>query len=539
MMRDQTSASSYILEGLDLAKFEYWADLLSISVKKGDFIALSGDLGAGKTTFARYLIANMAHGETEIPSPTFAIVQEYDADRMPIWHFDFYRINDGSEALELGLEDALNDGLTLGEWSDKLGDFLPKERLDVFFEEQDVKGGTEQRNITLTAYGADWENRLQRLIKIAQFLERNHWSAAKISYLQGDASARSYARLDKEEVTNPQVCLKGAYTKAVLMNAPKMPDGPAIRDDGKTYSDLAHLAEDIKPFIAVGNALQAAGFTTPTIFGYDLNAGLILLEDLGDHVYGNLITDQGADPAPLYQVAVEVLAKIAQSVLPASLPVEGTQDYILPRCTADVLAIELELLPDWFYPAVTGKAIATDIVATFQKAWQPLLDQVSEDTSHWLLRDFHSPNLLALPHLPKTDKNKLWDTRLGIIDFQDALAGNAAYDLVSLLQDARLDISVSLEQQLFAHYCALRLVADPDFDQVRFARDYAILGAQRNTKILGIFARLAKRDNKPAYLVHIPRIAEYLERNLQHPDLAMLKAWYDQHLPKQQRVLEA
>ncbi len=507
----------YILKGLDLDCLEYLADLVAITVRKGDYVALSGDLGAGKTTFARFLISNMAEGLAEIPSPTFAIVQHYETPRLPIWHFDFYRISDGSEALELGLEEALDDGLALGEWSEQLEDYLPKERLDIALTEHETN--PDLRNVTLTAFGQDWQNRLNRLARIDAFLEKHGWSTAKITYLQGDASARSYARLYGE---------KG---QAVLMNAPKMPDGPPIRDDGKTYSDLAHLAEDIKPFIAVGNALAAAGFTTPNFFAFDLEVGLILLEDLGNDVYGSLIAN-GAEPKPLYSAAVDVLAGLAQSVLPDTLPVEGTADYILPKCTADVLAIEIELLPDWFYPAIAGQAINADDLAQFYAAWRPLLAQVAEDTSHWMLRDFHSPNLLEL-------EGKEARQKVGIIDFQDALAGNTAYDLVSLLQDARLDISEGLETELFAQYCSLRQKAEPGFDKARFASDYAILGAQRNTKILGIFARLAKRDNKPAYLVHIPRISTYLERNLQHPDLANLKAWYDKHLPVESRGLES
>ncbi len=505
----------YFLRGLDLERLEYLADLLSITVKKGDFVALSGDLGAGKTTFARFFINNMVQDVVEIPSPTFAIVQDYEGARLPIWHFDFYRIGEGNEALELGLDDALEQGMVLGEWSERLEEFLPAERLDIAFSEEEAD--PDLRTVVLTAFGQEWQSRLDRMAKIDAFLQAEGWSTAKLTYLQGDASARSYARLYGE---------KGA---AILMNAPRLPDGPPIRDDGKTYSDLAHLAEDIKPFIAVGNSLKAGGFATPDIFSYDLDDGFILLEDLGNDVYGSLI-NAGSDRELLYQKAVEVLALLAQKPAPKVLPVSGVSDYILPSCSADVLAIEIELLPDWFYPVISGHKMKQADLDGFYRVWKPLLEQVSQDQSHWMLRDFHSPNLLDL-------SGKTVREQVGIIDFQDALAGNSAYDLVSLLQDARLDISAALEQQLFDHYRGLRLKADSSFDQSKFARDYAILGAQRNTKILGIFARLAKRDNKPAYLVHIPRISAYLERNLHHPGLEALMAWYDTHLPVSKRVI--
>jgi aminoglycoside/choline kinase family phosphotransferase len=148
------------------------------------------------------------------------------------------------------------------------------------------------------------------------------------------------------------------------------------------------------------------------------------------------------------------------------------------------------------------------------------------------LRDFHSPNLLYSP-----ERNGASYNQVGLIDFQDALLGHPAFDLVSLLQDARLDVAPEIEDRLYARYAAAAAAADPEFDDSAFRFAYAALGAQRNTKILGIFARLWKRDGKPHYLRHIPRIWRYLERDLEHPGLAALATWYDAHFPPAARSL--
>jgi aminoglycoside/choline kinase family phosphotransferase len=145
----------------------------------------------------------------------------------------------------------------------------------------------------------------------------------------------------------------------------------------------------------------------------------------------------------------------------------------------------------------------------------------------WALRDYHSPNLLWLPE-------RAGLKRVGIIDTQDCLMGHPAYDLASMLQDARVDVDAAVAGDLHEHYCRLR-ASDPHFDRQAFEAAFAVLGAQRATKILGIFARLSKRDGKHGYLRHVPRVSRYLERNLAHPELKALKAWFDRHLPAQQR----
>jgi aminoglycoside/choline kinase family phosphotransferase len=201
----------------------------------------------------------------------------------------------------------------------------------------------------------------------------------------------------------------------------------------------------------------------------------------------------------------------------------------VPPFDLDAMQIELALILDWYVPALTGGPASPDQRASFAAAWRPVLERILDLPSQLVLRDFHSPNLLWLPE-------RTGARRAGVIDFQDALIGPAAYDLVSLLQDARLDVAADIETELLDYYCAEAPHTQPGFDPARLRWAYAALGAQRNTKILGIFARLARRDGKPRYLAHIPRIWRYLARDLAHPELSSLAEWYDSHLPVQLRA---
>jgi aminoglycoside/choline kinase family phosphotransferase len=187
--------------------------------------------------------------------------------------------------------------------------------------------------------------------------------------------------------------------------------------------------------------------------------------------------------------------------------------------------IEVDLLPSWFWPYLHGQPVPSAVVAEFEGLWRDVLPLAVASPPVWTLRDYHSPNLIWMPVRQGL-------ARVGLIDTQDCLLGHPAYDLASMLQDARTDIDFAWADELFAHYCSLR----EGLDRRSFSAACAILGAQRACKILGIFARLSKRDGKPAYLRHMPRVSRYLERNLGHPVLAPLKRWFDRHLPAEQRA---
>jgi tRNA threonylcarbamoyl adenosine modification protein YjeE len=489
------------------------AQRIALKLKPGDAIALHGDLGAGKTTFARALIrALLGDAEAEVPSPTFALMQLYDTPRFQLAHLDLYRLADESEVDELGIADLLDTGAIIVEWPERAPSVLPPNRLDITLS-QGASANT--RNISIAPSGS-WVSRLHRLDEMTAFVGfAPKWAHAETRYLQGDASARAYARLHA-----------AGGERAVLMDAPRLPDGPPIRD-GLPYSRIAHLAEDVAPFIAVAGALSAAGLSVPQIHHADLDRGFLLLEDFGDRVFGREL-ENGTSQADLWRAATDALAVLHRGPSPKAIPLTNGTNYTVPPQDRGALAIEVELLPDWYWPALFGAPIPAEIRAEFTSLWNSIFDKLTALPAGWVLRDFHSPNLMWLPE-------RQGARRVGIIDFQDALVGPPAYDLVSLLQDARLDVPADLEAVMFAHYCEAAMIDQPRFDHAAFRFAYSALGAQRNTKILGIFARLARRDAKPGYLRHVPRLWRYLERDLAHPELSSLRAWFDRHLGSEQR----
>ncbi|WP_414461681.1 tRNA (adenosine(37)-N6)-threonylcarbamoyltransferase complex ATPase subunit type 1 TsaE [Hyphomicrobium sp. DY-1] len=491
------------------------AQEIAFLVQPGDTLALEGDLGAGKSTFARAFIRAVASdAELEIPSPTFTLVQSYETPRFEIAHFDLYRLSDPSEIDELGLDAALARGIAIVEWPSRGDSRIPTDRLTLRFDETTA---FDRRDVRLEA-AVDLTARLERFAAIRKFLNRSGWgdAATAFSYLQGDASPRRYARL-----------VKADGSRAILMDAPQKPDGPPIRD-GKSYSAIAHLAENVKAFVAIDRTLEAAGLSVPHILAEDLSAGLLLIEDFGDAVFGAEVK-KGRDQGTLWQRGVDALIAVQATAPPERISLSDGTMFELPVADRGVLEIETELLLDWYWPALRGGPAPQAPRDTFRELWQTVFDRVLKQPKSWLLRDFHSPNLIALD-------NRTPPRDVGIIDFQDAMIGPAAYDLVSLLQDARLDVPEDLEKRLFARYVAAISTRDPAFDPEEFAVSYAALGAQRNTKILGIFARLAARDGKRQYLAHVPRIWGYLERDLQHEALAPLRAWYDDNLPRSLRA---
>ena len=315
----------------------------------------------------------------------------------------------------------------------------------------------------------------------SDFLARHGWDQAEILPLAGDASFRRYFRI-----------LAGDR-RAVLMDAPP-----------------PH--EDPRPFVAIANWLEGVGLTAPRVLAADLAQGLLLLDDLGD---ARMRESLDADPAAerdLYETAVDVLVHLHGHPPMGDLPPHGLEEWL----------IELELFLDWYVPAVGLEGVDRE---GWEEAWRGVLGAIANDGLGpvTVLRDYHAENVMLLDGRGGIE-------RFGLLDFQDALAGHPAYDLVSVLEDARRDVPPALEREMIDRYVA-RTGSDDRFEQAYWA-----LAAQRNTRILGVFCRLWKRDGKDRYKQFQPRMWGLLERDLEHPSLAPVRAWFDANVPPSHRA---
>jgi tRNA threonylcarbamoyl adenosine modification protein YjeE len=507
MLLTSPGGASFTLTLPDEEATARFAADVAAALEPGDLVTLSGDLGAGKTTFARALIRVLAGDEgVEVPSPTFTLVQLYELPRLTVVHADLFRVKSAMELAELGFDDLPDGAVVLMEWPDRAAGGLPADRFDIAFTVAPALG-PQMRHARYTGFG-HFAARAERIALLRTFLDGAGLGDAQRLRMQGDASTRIFERLSSKDRTT------------VLMNAPRRPDGPPVRD-GKPYSAIAHLAEDVVPYVAIAAGLRGLGLSAPEILHADIDHGVIVMEDLGEE---RIV--RGDPPAPVeerYAGAVDLLAFLHSRHLPQKLPINGTFDYRLPRYDVEALLIEAELLLDWYL--VRAEAPVTrDARAAFNALWRGALEPAFGAPPTWVLRDYHSPNLLWLQ-----DRDGV--ARVGLLDFQDALIGPAAYDVASLLQDARVDVSEDMEVALLGRYVRTRFGNDRKFDTGAFTLLYATLAAQRATKILGIFARLDRRDGKPQYLRHLPRLWNYLGRSLAHPALIPLRDWYAANVP--------
>ncbi|HVC51408.1 MAG TPA: phosphotransferase [Stellaceae bacterium] len=324
---------------------------------------------------------------------------------------------------------------------------------------------------------------------IAGFLARHGWAGVAPALLAGDASFRRYYRL------------RDGARQVVLMDAPP-----------------PH--EAVGPFAAIAEALRGLGLSAPEVYAQDDDNGLLLIEDFGDDTYTRLIAG-GSDEPALYALAIDTLIALQRAVAGNGLP--ELPDYDEERLLGEAL-----LLVDWYVPSVLGYPLPDAARDGYVELWRRLLSQAHLVLPTLVLRDYHVDNLMLLP-------GRSGVRRCGLLDFQDAVCGPASYDLVSLLEDARRDVPPALREAMTERY----LAAFPGIDRAAFVRSAAILAAQRNCKIVGIFTRLARRDGKPQYLGHIPRVWRLIEHDLRDPVLAPLVAWLDRHLPPRLRRVPA
>ncbi|MEX2616024.1 MAG: phosphotransferase [Alphaproteobacteria bacterium] len=324
-----------------------------------------------------------------------------------------------------------------------------------------------------------------RAAQIEAFLAAQGWERATRRPLADDASFRRYERLREDT------------RRAILMDAPPP-------------------RENVGPFLEIDRILRGMGFSAPEIFAEDREAGLLLLEDFGDATYTSALADDPACETALYTLAVDVLVELHRRFDGA----EGVPPYDHAR-----LMTEANLLIEWYYPAMYGRDAPPALGREFEVLWQTAFDALPASPDTLVLRDYHVDNLMWL-----RDRDGV--QACGLLDFQDAVIGHRAYDLVSLLEDARRDVPGGLAAGLFDRY----LDAFPEIGRGAFRQAYALYGAQRCTKILGIFTRLDRRDGKPVYLKHLARVWRWLEGDLTHPALGALKTWFDREFPLESRI---
>lgn len=316
------------------------------------------------------------------------------------------------------------------------------------------------------------------------FLVQAGWAEAERHPLPGDASFRHYIRLRQDK------------SNAMLMDAPPP-------------------KEDVRPFVTIARHLKGLGLSAPLILAADVEQGFLLLEDLGDATFTRRLA-QGADERGLYELATDVLIDLHRHADAARVEAPPYDD-------ARLMA-EARLLTDWYMPEMLGRGTAQETIDGYEAIWRPLFVRARLVPESLILRDFHVDNLMELKGRPGV-------AACGLLDFQDAVLGPVTYDLMSLIEDARRDLAPGLAAAMCDRYLAAFL----DLDRQTFQESLAILAAQRHCKVIGIFTRLYRRDGKPVYLSHIPRLWRLLETALKHPALAELKAWLDLEMPLSKR----
>ena len=312
--------------------------------------------------------------------------------------------------------------------------------------------------------------------KIERFLRHHGWDDAKTEKITSDASNRKYTRLFKKQNTS------------ILM------------DSDPTTN------ESIENFIYFTKQLRKLKFSAPKIYGQDICNGLLLLEDLGSDSFANILKSKPHLENHIYQEAINQLIEIRKNKIP----------HLTRKYDLKILLKEAVLFSEWYLSPLRASYESSHLLKILRVSLQETLKQ---DTT-LVLRDYHAENLMWLP-----DRRN--NRRVGLLDYQDALAGNPAYDIASLLKDARREVPKKLQEELIKYF-----LKKTNLDHAVFSRDYSILSAQRNLKIIGIFSRLSIRDNKSGYLDLIPRVWKNLQDDLKHPSLNELSEFIKSNSPQ-------
>ncbi len=352
------------------------------------------------------------------------------------------------------------------------------------------------------------------------FLAKAGLADARRETMAGDASTRLYERLHLSD--GRRLILMDQPPAAESEPAP--PDATPEERAAKGYNALARLAAGrVDAFVAIAGYLKGRGFSAPEIVAFDVDNGLAILEDLGDDLYATLIA-KGADPLPLYEAAVDLQAALHAEPPPAVLESQGVR-WALSAYDDLALKTYTELFLEWWPKYAKLPPFPEEARAEFEAVCAPIRQIAERNAVVFAHRDFHAENLLWL-----SERQGL--ARVGLLDFQDSVTAHPAWDLLHLLQDARRDVAPALEAAMLERYLAAR----PGLDGGAFRSDYRALAALNAARILGpIFARQVVHFSRPKYIAFMPRTWRYLERNLAHPDLAGLKAWFDRWIPVETR----
>lgn len=420
----------------DLAATESLARQFALSLKKGDVLLLEGDLGAGKTTFARALLRAMGVGG-EVPSPTFTLVQVYETPEFPVYHFDLYRLKQPEEIEEIGFDDALAEGAVLVEWPEKAAAYMPRCAIKIFFGQNET--GRFARREEKKENG-------QRDKSLPSFLEKAGWGGAARKDFAADFSSRRFARLRD-----------GERTAILVESAP----------DQKT-EEYARLA----------NALRKEEIPAPEVYACDSEAGFLLMQDFGERNVGGLL-DSGADRAPFDEEAALILARLHQRFDSAAMPT-------LPSYDTRLFLEQLAPFLDHYFPRRRDRLPTEVERISFFAAWREVLSPLEKLPRALLLRDFIPDNAMRLDQ-------PLFGYGMGILDFQDAGIGPIAYDLASWSEEVRRDGGVARLPKLVGLYCE----ANPALDFGVLLSAARVCLAQRSTRLLGRFVLLKKETMIP------------------------------------------
>lgn len=499
----------------DLAATEALGQRIAASLAPRDVVLLYGDLGAGKTTLARAILQALNPSITEVPSPTFTLVQSYDTPKGAVHHFDLYRLKSETELEELGWDEARAEGIVLVEWPERLGQHIPAGAKIVRLT---LMPSTGTRNALIEGLSMADVYKQDRHDVIANFLAHSRWHGATRVHMSGDSSIRSYDRLTLHGRT------------AVLMNAPLneayiicRPGMSEAERKSLGYFAMRRLAgARIDAFVCLAEYLREQGFSAPAVYEFDETAGLAIIEDFGDGQYWELLQQPNPAEREMYLAATDVLVRADALTVPEVLNYRGLS---WPMFLLDYMAMdtEAELFLNWYLDKHRGIAVTDAMRADYRAAFHSMYQVFNTAPRGLIQRDYHSPNLMWLPE-------RTGAQRVGLLDFQDSVTGHPAYNLMFLLYDARRDVPPALQAEIKERYYAGRGFGAAE--RANFDAAIDVYMALSNARLTSFPVRMKISNNLPQYMQFLPRIERYFFQAIQRPACAPLRAWFEKYLPQ-------